>query len=116
MQVHHIAFRTDDVEGLVAFYRDMFGLAECRDARPRAVWLALGPAAVLMVERREPAEPALPAASMELVALRAGDARERDAIRRRAEEAGCFDGATEHTVYLRDPDGRRVGVSTFALA
>ena len=49
---------------------------------------------------------------------RVGDAKvdsARDAIAARARERGCDDGATEHTRYLRDPDGRRVAVSTYPL-
>ena len=109
MRVHHIALRSDDVEGLVAFYRDMLGLQERQDARPRAVWLGLGPEAVLMIEAREPGEPAPDPTSLELVCL-AATAEERDALRRRAETDGCF-----HTVYLRDPEGRRIALSTYPL-
>lgn len=114
MRVHHIALRSADVESLAAFYRELLGLAECRDARPRSVWLRLGPDAVLMIEARPDGEPAPDPASMELVAL-AAEPELREAIRRRAEAAECFDGATEHTLYLRDPEGRRVGISSYPL-
>jgi catechol 2,3-dioxygenase-like lactoylglutathione lyase family enzyme len=113
-RLHHLALRAADVEATVAFYRDMLGLAEVRAHRPRSVWLGLGDGAVLMVETREAGEPAVAHGSLELTAFRVGE-QEKLAIRARARERGCFDGETAHTVYLRDPDGRRIGVSTFPL-
>jgi hypothetical protein len=65
-----------------------------------------------MVEAREAEEPPVPAGSLDLFALRVTDER-KAAIREMARSRSCFDGETAHTVYLRDPDGRRVGVSTY---
>lgn len=113
--LHHLAFRTDDIRALAAFYRDLLGLEVVRDAAPHALWLGLGGDAVLMIETRANDEPAVPAGTMELVAFRVS-VEQRDAVARRARERGCFDGETAFTVYLRDPDGRRVGVSTYDLA
>lgn len=112
MKLHHLALRTTDVDGLVRFYREVLGFVEVRDSRPRSVWLAIGDEAVLMVEAREAGEPPIPGASMELVAFASdpeGKARTRAEVLRR----GCFDGETDFTLYLRDPDGRRVGISTY---
>ncbi len=114
MRLHHLALRTQDVERLARFYVDVLGLEEVRDARPRAVWLGLEDA-VLMIERGEPGEPPPPSGSRELVAF-AVDAAAKDAVRERVGARGCDDGETEHTVYFRDPDGRRVGVSTYPLS
>lgn len=114
-RVHHLALRTGDVAALAAFYRDVLGLEVVRDALPRSLWLALGPGAVLMIEAREAGEPAVPAGSMEMFAVAVDDAA-RDAIRARAVGLGCLDGETSFTVYLRDPDGRRVGASTYDLS
>jgi catechol 2,3-dioxygenase len=113
-QLHHLALRARDVETTVAFYREVLGLAEVQSARPRSVWLGLAGGAVLMVEARNEAEPQVPDGSLELFAFRVDDARKHE-IRALAVERGCFDGETGHTVYLRDPDGRRVGVSTHPL-
>ena len=113
-RLHHIAIRAADVDAALAFYRDCFGLAIVRDQRPRSVWLGLSDGAVLMIEGRSAGEPAVPAGSLELMAFRASSG-EKAAIRAWAIRAGCFDGETEHTVYLRDPEGRRLGVSTFPL-
>lgn len=112
LAVHHLAFRTADVAALAAFYRDVLGLEVVREALPRSLWLGLGGDAVLMIEAREAGEAAVPAGTMEMVALRVDD-EERARVRERALALGIHDGETAFTVYLRDPDGRRVGVSTY---
>lgn len=110
--LHHLAFRTSDVAALVSFYRDMLGLEVVRDATPRSAWLALGSGAILMIERRDDGEQPVARDSKELVAFAAGDDARR-AVRQRALARECFDGETGFTVYLRDPDGRRIGVSSY---
>jgi len=110
--VHHVAFRTADVPALAAFYRELLGLPLVRDLSPRSLWLGLGGDAVLMIEGREAKEPPVPTGTMDLVAFRV-DPQRKAAIRTEAVARGCFDGETDHTVYLRDPDNRRIGVSTF---
>ncbi len=114
MALHHLAFRTDDVAALASFYREMFGFAVVRDALPMSLWLGLGAGAVLMIEARNEAETPVAAGSMELVAFRA-DERTRSDVRDRARERDCYDGETPFTVYVRDPDGRRIGVSSYRL-
>lgn len=111
-RLHHLALRSADVDALVAFYRDVLGLRVQRDERPRSVWLGLGGDAVLMVEARKPGEPAPDASCLEMFALRV-DETTRQAVAARARTLGCHDGETSFTTYLRDPEGRRVGVSTY---
>ncbi len=95
----------------VAFYRDVLGLPVVREAAERA-WLDAG-GVVLMVELRAAGEPSIPAGSMELVAFRVTD-EERRAMGERLVALGIAkDGETAHTLYFRDPDGRRVGVSSY---
>ena len=112
--LHHLALRTHDVESLLAFYQRWFGLVVQRDARPRSVWLRVEPGAVLMIELAEPAEPALPTGSRELFAI-AISAQERARLRAELVAAGLLEAETEHTLYFRDPDGRRVGLSSYPL-
>ena len=114
LRIHHLALRAQDVEVTTAFYVELLGLEEVRAERPRAVWLGLADGGVLMVEAQGGKEPRVPAGSMDLFAFRVTDA-ERRSIREAARLRGCLDGETAHTVYLRDPDGRRVGVSTHPL-
>jgi len=112
--VHHLALRTADVERLAAFYIDVLGLVPVRFDLPRSTWLALADGAVLMIEARSPGEPAVPAGSLELFALRVSPERKIE-VRAAARARACYDGETEFTVYLRDPDGRRLGVSTYTF-
>ena len=114
MRLHHLAFRTADVAALAAFYHEMLGFEVVRDALPHALWLGLGDEAVMMIEARAGGETTVPPGSMELVAFRA-DATTRAEVTRKARARGCYDGETPFTVYLRDPDGRRIGVSMYDL-
>jgi catechol 2,3-dioxygenase-like lactoylglutathione lyase family enzyme len=107
--IHHLALRTHDVDRLLAFYQQWFGLTLVRDLRPRSVWLGLGEG-VLMIELANDGEPGIAEGSLELVAFRVTVA-ERQALRSRV----ALEAETEHTLYFRDPDGRRVAVSSYPL-
>ncbi len=101
---------------VVEFYRRALGLRELR--RParsaRSVWLAAG-GAIVMIERSERGEPAIPKGSRELVAFGVSETEHRR-LRARLERLGVpFDGETSFTSYFRDPDGRRVGISHFPV-
>lgn len=115
MRVHHIALRTRDLPRAERFWVEVVGLAVRRRSGERAVWLGMDDA-VLMLERAEPGEPRVPEGSMELLALRVDDAG-RAAFEARCAAAGvAVEARTEHTSYARDPDGRRLAVSTHPLA
>ena len=106
MRIHHVAFRTRDLPRLERYYCDVLGLAVLRrdDARG-SVWLdAAG--AVLMLERAGPGEPPPATGSMELVAFAVDD---KEAWRSRV----AVEAETAHTLYFRDPDGRRLAVSSY---
>jgi catechol 2,3-dioxygenase-like lactoylglutathione lyase family enzyme len=106
--IHHVALRTTDLPRLERFYRDVLGFTVLRrdDARGSA-WLDAG-GAVLMLERAEPGEPPIPAGSRELVAFAVDD---KEPWRSRIE----VEAETGHTLYFRDPDGRRLAVSSYVL-
>src|SRR6266849_11038239 len=110
--VHHLALRTADVSALADFYRHMFEFEVVRDERPRTLWLALGTGAVLMIEARTSGETACAPGSLDLIAFRV-DGASGAAVAARARALGCYDGETSFTVYLRDPDGRRIGASSY---
>jgi catechol-2,3-dioxygenase len=113
-RVHHVALRTHDVTGLSVFYRALAGLEVVRDALPRAVWLGLGPGAVLMIERAEADEPRPTAGGMDFLAFAVSvEAWQR--LRSELSARDVLEAQTDHTLYLRDPDGRRVGVSCYPL-
>ncbi len=117
--IHHVALRTPDVARLEAFYAGVLELPVVRRDEARgSVWLAADGAhrALLMLERASQDEPPVPAGSRELLAF-AVDAREGPrAWRVRLALAGvAVEDETEFTLYFRDPDGRRVAVSTYPL-
>ena len=109
--VHHVAFRTDDVERLAAFYMSVLGLAVRRRDNGR-IWLAAGET-ILMLERREPGEPPVPAGSMELVAFAKARAELLPFERHLAGAGVAIEARTAFTLYFRDPDGRRLAVSCY---
>ena len=114
LAVHHLALRTRDLPRLVEFYTHVLALPLVRETAGYSVWLRAGEAFV-MLEQAGDDEPAVPAGSRELVAF-AVTAAGRDAVRERLAARGvALDGETGFTTYFRDPDGRRVGVSTYPL-
>lgn len=123
---HHLALQAHDTEALAAFYRDVLGLTEQavhrrEDGSVRAVWLSLGEG-FLAVEAVE-GQPlgAGPGGAdrafkndrpgYHLLSLRISR-DDRAAILAELARAGV---AVEHqsrwTVYFRDPEGNRVGLS-----
>lgn len=111
MRIHHIAFRTDDLDALEHFYVRVLGLPVVRRAPGRSMWLDAG-GTILMLERCADGEPAVPDDSMELVAF-AIAARDRAEIAARLTSAGFrIEARTAYTLYVRDPDGRRIGFSS----
>ncbi len=117
MHVHHIAMRTRDLESLRRFYSDVLGLGELSrqytpDGALRSIWLSAG-GAVVMLEVAGEREPLPTLGGMDLLAF-AIDAQDRAAFEHRLEVA-CVpvEGATDHTLYVRDPEGRRIGLSTY---
>lgn len=111
--LHHLAFRTHDVERLATFYRDIVGLAP----RPggtegRSVWFALGEG-IVMIERAEAGETLIASTSMDLVAFRVTADERRSAHNTLAAAKIVVEGETTFTTYFRDPDGRRVAFSHY---
>lgn len=111
--IHHLALRVRDLEEACAFYSGLLGLGERRrlfeKGRLRAVWLDAG-GVVLMLERtlrgRGPR-----GGSGHLLALAA---RNLAVWERRLRVAKVrIEDRTAHTLYFRDPDGHRVGLSDF---
>lgn len=104
--IHHLAFRTRDLVRLERFYADVLGLLVTRRTE-RSVWLAAG-TTILMLERAEEGEPEPAASSMELVAFAA-----TAEVRARLEAHVPVEARTRYSLYVRDPDGRRIGLSSY---
>jgi catechol 2,3-dioxygenase-like lactoylglutathione lyase family enzyme len=103
--------RTADLARLERFYVDVLGLSVLRRDEARgSVWLdAAG--SILMLESAGAGEPAPPAGSKDLVAFAIDD---KEDWRARLGAAGvAVEAETSHTLYFRDPDARRVAVSTY---
>src|SRR5271166_2176744 len=106
--------RTRDVDGLALFYSSVLALPIVRrDPERGSVWLDAG-GTVLMIERAGPLEPPVAPGAMELVAF---SVAEKETWRLKLEDAGvAIEDESRHTIYFRDPDGRRVAVSDFVFA
>jgi catechol 2,3-dioxygenase-like lactoylglutathione lyase family enzyme len=113
-RIHHLALRARDPVVTESFYVSVLGLSVvARHADRGSVWLDAN-GIVVMVERAEDGEPQISAGTRELVAFAIDDL---PAWRLRLAEAGVkVEGETPYTIYVRDPDGRRVGLSTYTFA
>jgi catechol-2,3-dioxygenase len=116
LRIHHVAMRTADVDRLERFYGSVLGLRVVkRDAERGSVWLQAG-GAVIMLEPLSEGEDPMRAGSMELLAFSALDRSELGVWRERLAKAGvAVEAATVHTLYFRDPDGRRIAVSDYGF-
>ncbi len=112
MRLHHLAFRTNDLVRLERFHVDVLGLTVLRRDGERSLWLDAG-GTIVMLERAEPDEPPVDAATKELVCFAIG-ANEHARVAERLQAAGIpVEARTSFTMYFRDPDGRRIGVSSY---
>lgn len=112
MRIHHVALRTPDVARLERFYVDVLGLDVVRRDPGRSVWLDAS-GAVIMLEHREPGEPDVPRGAMDLVAFAIAPHARVQVEERLARAGVAIEARTAFTLYFRDPDGRRVGLSAF---
>lgn len=114
MQLHHLALRTPNLNSLVDFYEKFLGLKRTREQPNYSVWLSLD-TAILMIEQATETEPSIPVKSRELIAFSV-DKSEQDALRSRLTAHDiAIEEETAYTIYVRDPDGRRIGFSHFPL-
>lgn len=112
VRIHHLALRTDDLARLERFYEGTLGVPVLRRDAGRSVWLDAD-GTIVMLERREAAEPSVDARSLELVCFAIARGA-HDAVAARLAAAGvAIEARTAYTLYFRDPDGRRVGVSSY---
>ena len=121
--VHHIALKCWDVEALAGFYQLVFGLASERRFEDeyglRSIWLRLGDLR-LMLERSEVGgvtnrEFTDDPVGLHLLAF-AITPEEREGWRESLKEAGCVVvDETAHTLYIQDPEGNRIGLSSYPL-
>jgi catechol-2,3-dioxygenase len=111
MRVHHLAFRTDDLSALERFYTHAIGLSVLR-RNEKSVWLD-AEGTIVMLERRAANEPRLDAASLELVAFAVPSGSGTALETKLKSEGRTIESRTPYSLYVRDPDGRRVGLSSY---
>ena len=113
---HHLALRVADVERALAFYTGVLGLTERRrfqepDGRLRSAWLQAG-TLVLMLEQRLRGTGS-ETGSGHVLAFAVSDLAAWEA--RLATVGVAIDDRTAQTLFVRDPDGHRVGLSAYAF-
>jgi catechol 2,3-dioxygenase-like lactoylglutathione lyase family enzyme len=111
--LHHVALRVADCEASARFYSGLLGLPEIRrraeGGQVAAIWLLAGPT-ILMLERALRGCGA-DQGSAHLLALAVDDlAIWVDRLER---QGLAVDDRTAHTLYVRDPDGHRVGLTVY---
>jgi catechol 2,3-dioxygenase-like lactoylglutathione lyase family enzyme len=117
---HHLAIQCADLAACERFYRDVLGLPVLKrwpaaDGTDRSVWLSIGAAGFIALERA--AEAPAPGAWQEgraglhLVALRIERAHRAEWEARLAAHGVAVVHRTAWTLYVRDPEGNRIGLS-----
>jgi catechol 2,3-dioxygenase-like lactoylglutathione lyase family enzyme len=120
---HHLAIQVRSLEAVSAFYREVLGLPELKrhyrdDGSLRAIWLGAGAGdAFLALEEVRGEVPTedfpTPRPGLFLVAL-AIDAGARAGIRAALVKRGVrIEKESAWTLYVRDPEGNRVGLSHY---
>ena len=111
--LHHVALRVADCETSRSFYAGLLGLAETRRSQGpnglASVWLQTG-GVILMLEQRLRGSGA-EAGSGHLLSFAVDDLTKWE--ERLAATGVAIEDRTAHTLYFRDPDGHRVGLTTY---
>jgi catechol 2,3-dioxygenase-like lactoylglutathione lyase family enzyme len=110
--LHHIALRTGDLERLERFYGGVLGLRTIKPDDGRSVWLGAGDV-IVMLERAGPGEPTVPRGSMEMIAFAITPEARAHYTHRLLSAGFPLESQTAHTLYVRDPEGRRIGLSHY---
>jgi catechol 2,3-dioxygenase-like lactoylglutathione lyase family enzyme len=111
--VHHVALRVADPLRSLAFYEGLLGLRELRRFEEgeavRSIWLQAGDTVVMLEQQLRGGGPE--GGSGHLLAFAVTDLPAWE--HRLAAAGAAVEDRTAHTLYLRDPDGHRVGLSSF---
>ena len=112
-RVHHLALRVADCARAAAFYSGVLGFPEVRRFEEgdgvRSIWLRAGDAILMLETALRGAGPDAGSGHVLVFAVDALPAWEE----RLAAEGIAVDDRTAYTLYLRDPDGHRVGLTVF---
>jgi glyoxylase I family protein len=120
LALHHVAVQCADLASCERFYQEVLGLPVVRrwpgeDGADRSVWLGVGDGSFVALERASERPLEAPRREgrpgLHLLALRI-PAEERARWEARLAEHGVpVVHSTRWTLYLRDPEGNRIGLS-----
>jgi len=117
---HHLAIQVRSLERVAAFYRDVLGLREQarhhrQDGSLRALWMGLPDGGFLALEEvtgEVPAQPfRTPEPGLYLLALRISPEERASVLAELSRHGVEVVHQSQWTVYVRDPEGNRVGLS-----
>lgn len=117
--VHHVAIKVADLARAESFYAGVLGLPVLRrwpledGGGDRSIWLDLGAGAFLALERSAgpQSEKDENAPGIHLLALHIPRAERTQWIARLAEAGHPIYQHTGYTIYVKDPEGNRIGLS-----
>jgi catechol 2,3-dioxygenase-like lactoylglutathione lyase family enzyme len=118
-RIHHLALKVADLARAETFYASVLGLPVLRrwprsdGSGERSLWLDLGQGAFLALECADGPAPAKDegAPGIHLVALCIARGEREAWIGKLAHAGHTIYHQTDHTLYVRDPEGNRVGLS-----
>ncbi|EQA37724.1 hypothetical protein LEP1GSC047_3446 [Leptospira inadai serovar Lyme str. 10] len=107
--IHHIAIATDRIDLLKSFYGSLPGIEFEKDhlfsdGSIRSSWFRSGEA-LIMIEREEFRK------GPQALVFRANSSDNKKLIEKQFGDR--IESRTEYTIYLRDPDGNRIGFSSY---
>lgn len=118
LRAHHLAVVVRDLDASERFYCGVLGLPilqrwQTPEGHPRSIWVSLGDASFLAIERASADAPKrsdeAPGLHCLAFAIHRG---ERESYRARLTAAGHpIERETRFTLYTRDPDGALIGLS-----
>lgn len=119
MKLHHLALKVRDVASIAEFYRRWFALQTERvwhnpDGSLRSEWLLCDNGMRLMVERADDGASSTNRDTGWFLAAFSCTQEERKAFRKQWIDDGMsIEHETDHTMYVRDPEGHRVALSSW---